>query len=214
MKYTDYIEGKTFIERAANQIEGYKLLLAHLDNVDAVADQFAGKVLNKRFFDAIEARAPKYKQPGNPQEQPLIHCGRPTESYETHALALYLNTCRYDSELRDERLYLGRGESKTQHRGTDENGRVVPAYWHKGTAAKREYYRQMIYRLEDAIKGYDDYVGSLKALKEEIARRERELNPLFRQSNYSAPADLYLKDHDGKLGGYYAREIEACKNQD
>lgn len=208
MKYADYSSKQAFIEAAQKLRNGYQALLEHLDNVDAVADQFAGKVLNKRFFDAITERAPKYKRAGNPQEVPTIVATRPTERYEGWALGFYMNSYSAPEELKHEYLYL-KDESSARSQGTDETGRVVPEFWHVATAEKREYYRAMIYRLEDAIRGYDDYAGSLKALEDELAKRERELNPIFRKSNYGIPSGLWLKDRDGELGGYFAREKAA-----
>lgn len=204
MKYTEYTNKQEFIKAAKAQIKGYRDLMAMLDHVDTVADQFAGKVLNKRFFDAITALAPKYRPASLQEDTPAIVAIRPTEYYQTHAIEFFL-TAGYDSELQGERVYLGSDESKTQFRGIDENGRIVPAYWHKGVEAKRIIFRDRIYDLEDAIKGYDDYVGSLKAMIEELTGREKEINPLFRQEHYSMESGVWLKERDGKLGGYFAR---------
>lgn len=196
-----------FCEKYGRQLATYRALLAQMDKVDAVATQFDGKVLNKRFFDALDAASDKTTW-ANGLEVPMFRAIRPSESYESHAVELWYNGRNYDSELRSDRLYL-RNDNPGQYRGTDKTGRIKAEYWHKGTKVRRQYYREMIYRIEDAIANYDRYTAEIKALEEEIARREREINPIFRKADYSIPAGEWIKDHHGELGGYFAREKAA-----
>ena len=206
-----------FVAISNAQIVEYGAFLRHLDVIADVAKRMNGRVFNVRFKNAIDSACEVMKE-GNRAGMPRFRINfDPSNTYK------YVNGERFDYVRLYVTFYMQNRwvPLKTDRNGFTTgkyidsnmnlsfyiveavvNGRINADIVLSAVERKKEYVKDQILILKDAVKRFDHYKKAVETLEELIGVRASKINPLLR------PKDLYTFMTYQQVGANFADNLK------